>query len=139
MDRAHLGLSATLLVTAVVTISCGGGTNSDRMLESITISPAVATVPGKQVQFVATGTFSASPTTVTPLAVNWGGPVLPMLDVSACTPNGCSGIDAQGLAICGQTWTGMVTITASAPRDPKLPLYTQNVPMVSATARLVCP
>jgi len=138
MNRAHLGLSATLLLT-VVTISCGGGTNPDRMLESIAISPAVATVQNEKAQFVATGTFSASPLTVTPLAVNWGGPVLPMSDVSACTPNGCPGIDAQGLATCGQTWTGTVKITATAPRDPKLPLYTQNVPMVSATASLVCP
>lgn len=119
-------------------MSCGGA-NSSRMLQSISIRPSTANPQNGQAQFVATGTFTASPATVTPLPVNWGGPVLPMSDVSACTPNGCPGIDNQGLATCGQTWSGRVTVTASAPRDPNLPLYTQNVPGVSATATLNCP
>jgi hypothetical protein len=139
MNRARLVVSATLLLlTAVVTMSCGGGTNPNRMLESISISPAIAHAQNEQAQFVTTGTFSASPVTVTPLAVNWSGPPLPLNPVP-CTPNGCPGIDSQGLATCGQTWSGTITVTASAPRDPKLPLYTQNVPMVSATAILDCP
>src|SRR5260370_23480228 len=137
MDRAHLVLSATLLLTAVVTISLGVGTNPNRMLESISISPAIAQAQNGQEQFVTTGTFSATPVTVTPLAVNWSGPPLPLNPV-ACTPNSCPGIDNQGLATCGPL-SGKITIMASAPRDPKLPLFTQNVPMVSATASLVCP
>jgi hypothetical protein len=136
MKRASLAI--LLAVLAIVVLSCGT-TNSNRMLNAISISPAVAQAQSGQAQFVATGTFSASPMTVTPLPVNWGGPPLPLSDASACIPSGCPGIDSQGMATCDQTWTGTVTITASAPRDPKLPLYTQNVPMVSATATLNCP
>ncbi len=60
-----------ILLLAVVTFSCGGG----RHLQSITISQ---TANGQQIQLVATGTFSAAPITVTPLAVDWGvGPFAP--------------------------------------------------------------
>jgi hypothetical protein len=56
-----------LLVTISLTLSCGGG--GGRQLRSISLSQ---TVNGEQVQFVATGTFSAPPMTVTPLPVMWG-------------------------------------------------------------------
>jgi hypothetical protein len=133
------GLATLLAFTAVVTMSCGSS-NSNRMLQSISISPSSVTAQNGHAQFVATGTFTASPRTVTPLLVNWIGPALPLsASPVACTPNGCPGIDSFGMATCGQTFSGTVTITASAPRDPKQPLGTQNVPMVSATATLNCP
>jgi len=53
-----------VLAFACFALSCG----SSRRLQSITISP---TTNGTQSAFVATGTFSAPPTTVTPLPVNW--------------------------------------------------------------------
>jgi len=117
-------------------MSCGGGTSADRMLVSISITPGVATTTADgRIQFVATGTFSAPPVTVSPLPVNWSGswsgaPVW-------CDPDGCAGMNPQGLAICFAHTPG-VTITASAPRDPKLPVDTKNVPMVSGTATLNC-
>ena len=139
MDRvvARLVVAPILLFVGLIALSCGGGTNPNRMLESISISPAVANAQNGQAQFVATGTFSAPPVTVTQLPVNWIGPPLPLNPV-ACTPNSCPGINSQGLATCGGI-SGTATITASAPRDPKLPLYTQNVPTVTGTATLVCP
>jgi hypothetical protein len=133
------GLAILLAFTAAVAMSCGSS-NSNRMLQSISISPSSVTAQNGHAQFAATGTFTASPITVTPLLVNWSGPALPLSSSPvACTPNGCPGIDSQGAASCGQTWSGTVTITASAPRDPKVSLGTQNVPMVSATATLICP
>jgi hypothetical protein len=61
----------SLLLVAYVTLSCGSG----RRLQSITISQ---TTSGSQITFVATGTFSTAPTTVTPLPVKWGiGPFAP--------------------------------------------------------------
>lgn len=55
---------------ACFALSCGG---SSRRLQSITVSQ---TTNGTQSTFVATGTFSAPPTTVTPLPVSWYvGPV----------------------------------------------------------------
>jgi hypothetical protein len=53
-------------LVASVTIACG--TNSSRQLQSISIQK---TAQGSQIQFVATGTFSAAPATVTPLPVAW--------------------------------------------------------------------
>ncbi len=67
---------ALVLVVAVVAslfTSCGSG--SGRQLQSITVAQ---TVNGQQIEFVATGTFSEAPTTVTPLPVTWGvGPFAP--------------------------------------------------------------
>lgn len=134
---ARLVVVPILLFVGLTTLSCGGGSNPNRMLESISINPAVANAQNGQGQFVATGAFSAPPVTVTRLPVNWIGPPLPLNPV-ACTPNSCPGINSQGLATCGLI-SGPATITASAPRDPQLPLYTQNVPTVTGTATLVCP
>lgn len=53
-----------VLALACFALSCG----SSRQLQSITISQ---TTSGTQTTFVATGTFSAPPTTVTPLPVSW--------------------------------------------------------------------
>src|ERR1700693_670913 len=63
-----------LLSAASLTLACGSSSN--RQLQSITIN---STVSGQQVQFTATGTFSAPPTTVNPLPVSdWGiGPFAP--------------------------------------------------------------
>jgi hypothetical protein len=58
-------VSAALLLLALS--SCSGGNKG--MLESISISPATGT--GANVSYTATGTFTASPRTVTPLPVSW--------------------------------------------------------------------
>src|SRR5580692_4726494 len=61
-----------LLVALAVTVSCGnagaGMAGTGRQLQSITITQ---TTNGQQIQFLATGTFSAPPTTVSPLPVAW--------------------------------------------------------------------
>lgn len=54
-----------LLAVTSLTLACGSST---RQLQSITVN---AVANGQQIQFVATGTFSASPTTVSPLPVSW--------------------------------------------------------------------
>ena len=125
-----------VLVLAVLSLlSCGGG--SGRMLQSISVSPQIA---NGQVQYVATGTFSASPTTVTPLPVNWCLKTSLVATPGVCGPPGSNnpGITSQGLASCG-TSPFSANVTAMAPSDPKLPLNSQGVPMVSGTAQLVCP
>ena len=53
-----------VLALACFALSCG----SSRRLQAITISQ---TASGTQVTFVATGTFSAPPTTITPLPASW--------------------------------------------------------------------
>ena len=56
-----------LLPLTLITPGCGSG-SSNRQLQSITIK---AVRNGQQVQFLATGTFSAPPTAVSPLPVFW--------------------------------------------------------------------
>lgn len=133
MDRivTRLLLTPILLFVGLDTLSCGGGINPNRMLESISVSPQAG---HGQVQFVATGTFSAPPVKVTPLTVNWSLPPQPL----------CAGCGAdltpQGLATCPILPPNVnVTVTASAPADPKIPLNSQGVPKVSGTATRVCP
>jgi hypothetical protein len=57
-----------LVLATSVMLACGGGDPPSRTLQSISIT---STANGNQIQFVATGTFSAAPTTVTPLPVDW--------------------------------------------------------------------
>src|SRR5580693_4317565 len=65
-----------LVLLAAFALSCGGNSSSDRVLQSITLSPATADArdyPGGQVQFTATGFYTTNPETVTPLiAGGWG-------------------------------------------------------------------
>lgn len=56
-----------LLAAASFTLACGSSSN-DRHLQSITLDDNLI---GDQVSFVATGTYSAPPTNVTPLPVSW--------------------------------------------------------------------
>jgi hypothetical protein len=127
-----------LLLVALLTLSCGGGMmDPPRMLKSISVSPMVAQAPNgqTQVQFVATGTFTEPPITVTPLAVSWNFANTPL---TACSANNCAQITSQGMAMCGNLAAGSWTITASAPADPKAALNDFGVPRVSATATLAC-
>ena len=62
-------LPRLLLVLLLAWLITGCGV-SGRHLESITLTQTPIN-NGEQVQFVATGTFSAPPTTVTPLPVDW--------------------------------------------------------------------
>jgi hypothetical protein len=123
----RLWAPSLLILAASVTLSCGSGNNinsdsrnnnsgnssSGRQLQSITISQ---TANGQQVQFVATGTFSAPPTTVTPLPVMWGlqlyAPPPGNLDYTLTTKPyvlNCAGASALG------------PVSAIAPSDPGAP------------------
>lgn len=63
-------IPSLFVLSALGMLACGGASEAgnSRHLKSITIAQ---TVSGEQVQLVATGTFSAPPVTVTPLAVDW--------------------------------------------------------------------
>jgi len=140
MDRAVLRLVYVpiLLLLALLTSSCGEGTmDPPRMLTAISITPAVARAPNgqTQVQFVATGTFTEPPITVTPLPVSWNFVNTPQ---TACSANNCAQITSQGVAMCGNLATGSWTINASAPADPKAALNDFGVTRVSANATLMC-
>jgi len=117
-------LIALLLVTSL-NISCGSG---GRQLQSISISQ---TVNGQQPQFVATGTFSAPPTTVSPLPVFWYVGLQPAQYTLTTQPALCS--------IPVSTMT-LNLLTAIAPAEPNAASSgsISATKMVNSTASYSC-
>jgi len=127
--------SALLLV-----ISCGGNPMmmmSARQMQSITVSPASADPrnSGGMVQFTAMGNFNMDPMmAATPVRWSVGNPFS-----AQPVPAGVS-VDMNGLAQCSG-FTGMVTIEATAPMDPSMPLSKMTMMTMNVTgmAQLTCP
>jgi hypothetical protein len=122
-----------LLSAACLTLACGSS-SSTRQLQSITIN---STVSGQQVQFTATGTFSAPPTTVSPLPVSdWGiGPFAPPPETVQYT------LTTQPFVFDCSGPGPYLPVTALAPSDPNAPT-TGSLPwakVVTATAPIPCP
>jgi hypothetical protein len=122
-----------LLVAAACSLSCGSGSSS-RQLKSITITQ---TANGNQIQFVATGSFSASPSTVSPLPVSWGmglfapPPMGPLQYTLTTQP-----------FVFDCTGTGpYLPVSVLAPSNPTAPL-SGSLPfskMITASATVTCP
>lgn len=134
MSRPFSRALPVLLLVSFLLIGCG----SDRVLESVSVSPATARAqdyPNGVVVFTASGTFSASPAHVNPITVKWAAPNQPL---TPCPPNcgvGASiGVSCSGI-MAGQTFT----IDATAPRDPSVETGSEGVPTVKGTAQLICP
>lgn len=131
MNRVRV-LTLSLLVAASLMLACGGG--SGRQLQSITISQ---TVNGDQVQFTASGAFSAPPTTVTPLAVSWGiGPFAPppLGNLQYTLTTQPFVFDCRGSG-------PLLPVSVFAPSDPNVPM-SGSLPfnkMVTALAPIQCP
>jgi hypothetical protein len=102
-----------LLAMASLTLGCGA---SGRHLQSISLTQTV-TNNGEQVQFVATGTFSAPPTTVSPLPVDWTNglmaPPPPIYNYTLTTQ--------PYLVNCTLTGPEIPQVVAFAPPDPNAP------------------
>jgi hypothetical protein len=159
MVRPAILLVVCLLVSSLLIIGCGGtammngATVSTRALESITVSPSSADAhnfPNSQVQFMATGMFNMSPTSVTSMPVMWsvGNPAfmsptpMPMSMRSSifASASGAPTIDGNGVAQCNG-FVGIATIEATAPSNPNTPLSQMNSMMsvVTGRANLTCP
>jgi hypothetical protein len=124
-----------LLPAACLPLACGSNVNNGngRQLQSIKIS---STADGQQIQFVATGTFSAPPTTVSPLPVDWGiGPFAPPPGTLQYT------LTTQPY-VFNCTGSGpYLPVSTVAPSDPNSPT-TGTLPfakMVTATTPIPCP
>ena len=113
-----------LLLCTLLTLSCG---SSGRHLQSISITQSVS---GQQIQFVASGTYSAAPTTVSPLPVDWilGLPAPPPTRWTYTLSNQPYAYDCSNL---NPLRPG--SVTAVAPTDPNAPASgtTTNVVMAS--------
>jgi hypothetical protein len=118
-----------LLLASVFILGCGN--NSSRQLQSITID---RTVSGEQVQFIATGTFSAEPTTVTPLPVDWTmglmAPPPPRYTYTLTTQPFVFDCTASGPGI---------PVVAFAPPNPNAPNSGSVATVIKASAPINCP
>ena len=121
-----------LLPVTLSTLACG---SSNRQLESINIK---ATTDVGQVQFTASGTFSAPPTTVAPLPVEWANgflaPPAENVDYTLTT-------QPYVLSCLGSPPGTEVQVTALAPLNPSAPL-SGSLPwakLVMAHSAIACP
>jgi hypothetical protein len=120
-----------LVLAASVTLSCGSGnSNSGRQLQSITV---VQVQNGSQFQFIATGTFSAPPTTVMPLPVDWTNglmaPPPPTYNYTLSTQPYVYNCDGSGL----------IQVVAFAPPNPDAPSSGSVSQVVQGVATFTCP
>jgi hypothetical protein len=140
MKRCGPQLFLFLLVMAA-TISLGCGASGVRMLQSVTLSPATADAqnyPDGQVQFIATGNYSAPPSPVTPLSATWG----------ACDQDGGItqnvSVSPSGLAQCATGALGTYTVWAFDTNPSKVTCNAIDAcgggcGRVTGTAQITCP
>lgn len=105
-----------------------------RCLASITLCPASADphTAGGEVQFTATGNFTAPPWTVTPQPVTWG----------VCQNNNstsAASVSSQGLAKCASGATGTYTVFAYDMTDCNALTICGGGCTIRGTAQLTCP
>ena len=122
--------SSLLVLPLLLTVSCGGG--SGRQLQSISISK---TVVGTNIQFVASGTFSSSPTTVTPLPVDWASGLL-----APPPPQYTYTLSTQPYVVdCSNpNQAGMAQVSAFAPRDPNAPMNGTAKTVITGSTSFAC-
>ncbi len=114
-----------LPVTSLI-LACG---SSNRRLQSITMTQ---TANGQQIEFVATGNFSSSPTTVTSIPVEWS------VQLMAPPPQQYTLTTQPFLFEC--TAPGPFPIVAYAPSDPNAPLSGSwsSARMIQASTVITC-
>jgi len=122
--RLLLVLASAWLITA-----CGSG----RHLQSITLAQT-AVNNGEQVQFVATGTFSAPPTTITPLPVDWSNAF-----IAPWPPTYSYTLTTQPYVVnCTSVGPEVPQVVAFAPPSPSAPTSGTSKTVVTALATPSC-
>jgi hypothetical protein len=144
MSRHHRFLiwNTFLSLAACVNLACG----SSRKIESINVVPSAADAqdyPGGKVPFIATGHYSKTPTSVTPLQAGWGAASINQV---IGPPTDAVSVDANGVAQCnaGASGTYLVAAWVNVPyKGPAFScpatLYGDSCSSVVGTARLTCP
>ena len=136
MTKKQVVLPALVLVAVLFSVEtgCGSSATTNRILNSIAVTPPAANAqnfPGGQVQFVATGSFNKPPSPApVPFIAPYSGSWL------SSNPNVAT-INQSGVAQCMPGATGSVTITAIASSNsaPGGAMSTA----VRGTAALTCP
>jgi len=128
MMKSWAPFSLLLFLAASLAVSCGGGGNSNRQLQSITINGVGNCC---ETSLTATGIYNAAPITVTPLPTSW----------YVQDPTGGYQLTTQPFVINCDARPPGTTVTALAPADPNAPMSgsISGTTMVTATAPIVCP
>ncbi len=120
-----------LLAMAWLTLSCG--TSNGRHLESITLTQTTIE-NGEEEQFIATGTFSAPPTTVTPLPVDWTNQLM-----APPPPYYTYTLTTQPYVVnCSVVGPETIPVVAYAPPDPNAPTSGTSKIVVTSAAMSSC-
>jgi hypothetical protein len=153
--KAFYNLLSLFILLALLAMSgCGASSGSNRLLQSLSVSPASAIAQGGQAQFTATGQFSMSPMMVNPASVSWfqnpptfdpPGQMMPFMLTSQPFTAQCFGFPSGTI----------INVTAFAPMDANaaasgsIPLQafldlvinhttTQEGGFVAAAAQMTC-
>ena len=137
-----------LVLIAAITLACGSpmshvspncssaqtGPNTSGILQSVTLCPVTADAQKYcgEVQFIAAGIYSTTPSPVTPLKAFWG----------ACfvnSPTDAVAITSSGLAHCAVGSSGTYTVFASEPTMCNAVTACGGGCQVSGYAQLTCP
>lgn len=114
---ASLIALASLAVLALQALGCGSNNNTTRSLQSVSVTPAIATAhnfPNGHVQFTATGTFTKAPSpAVLTFQPPYSGSFNIDLTVVKIVSKGTGTITVQ----CVQGASGKTTISAVACRN----------------------
>ena len=138
---AKYGSVSLLVILAIVMISACG--SSPRVLQSVSLSPAMADAQGAPVQFTVTGYFNQQPSPATLSTTNWG----------ACYQNQSTtdvSVSSDGMAQCANGAVGTYTVWTWAERSggscgsstlplPVNPCGGAGECQVTGTAQLTCP
>ena len=121
-----LGLLLALVLGPAVN-GCGTDMSSRRVLQSMTVTPALADAaksPGGEVQYTATGTFSRSPSPavvpfVEPYTGSWtvSNPAIATISQSGlaqCVPGASGTVDVKAIASANSAGMGAMSIAVTA-------------------------
>jgi hypothetical protein len=140
MTKYRIFAAIFLAAVALQALGCGSGSmmNSNRVLQSMTISPAMPDAQNfanGQVQFTATGVFNKPPS---PQQVTFQPPYSGGWSLLATTGPLPATISQTGLAQCIQGASGTAFVVATASANAAMGTGATGV-AVRATATLTCP
>jgi hypothetical protein len=140
MTKYRIFAAIFLAAVALQALGCGSGSmmNSNRVLQSMTISPAAADAQNfanGRVQFTATGTFNKPPS---PQQVTFQPPYTGGWSVMGSGMQQVATIDATGRAQCVPGAVGKATVVATATANAAMGTGATGV-AIQASTTLTCP
>ena len=140
MTKCRIFAAIFLTLLSLLALGCGSRTmtNSNRVLQSMTVTPAAADAQNfanGQVQFTATGIFNQPPS---PQQVTFQPPYTGGWSVMGGGTQPAATIDANGLAQCVPGAVGKATIVATATANAAMGTGATGV-AVQASTTLTCP